>query len=64
MTSRERQLMACLILRAYLKTTYRGLLDLLAGHSRLRITLGLEEKLLHFTTLQKFSARSEVLENS
>lgn len=58
----QRQLMACLILRAYLKTTYRGLLDLLAGHSRLRATLGLEEKLPHFTTLQKFSARSEVLE--
>ncbi len=56
--------MACLILRACLKTTYRGLLDLLAGHSRLRITLGLEEKLPHFTTLQKSSARSEVLENS
>jgi hypothetical protein len=58
----QRQLMACLILRAYLKTTYRGLLDILAGHSRLRVVLGLEEKLPHFTTLQKFSARSEVLE--
>ena len=58
----QRQLMACLILRAYLKTTYRGLLDILAGHSGLRGVLGLEEKLPHFTTLQKFSARSEVLE--
>ena len=57
----QRQLMACLILRAYLKTTYRGLLDILAGHNRLRTVLGLEEKLPHFTTLQKFSARSEVL---
>lgn len=58
----QRQLMACLILRAYLKTTYRGLLDILAGHGRLRAALGLEEKLPHFTTLQKFSSRSEVLE--
>jgi hypothetical protein len=41
----QRQLMACLILRAYLKTTYRGLLDILAGHSGLRGVLGLEEKL-------------------
>jgi hypothetical protein len=58
----QRQLMACLILRAYLKTTYRGLLDILAGHGRLRTALGLEGKLPHFTTLQKFSSRSEVLE--
>lgn len=58
----QRQLMSCLILRAYLKTTYRGLLEILAGHGRLRAVLGMEEKLPHFTTLQKFSARSRVLE--
>lgn len=58
----QRQLMSCLILRAYLKTTYRGLLEILAGHERLRVILGMEEKLPHFTTLQKFSARSRVLE--
>ncbi|SRR5579862_1105200 len=57
----QKQLMACLILRAYLKTTYRGLVDLLGGHARLREALGMEEKLPHYTTLQKFSARSEVL---
>jgi hypothetical protein len=58
----QRQLMACLILRAYLKTTYRGLLDILSGNGSLRACLGLEEKKLpHFTTLQKFSARSEVI---
>jgi hypothetical protein len=58
----QRQLMACLILRAYLKTTYRGLLDILSGNASLRACLGLEEKKLpHFTTLQKFSARSEVI---
>ena len=58
----QRQLMSCLILRAYLKTTYRGLLEILAGHGRLRAVLGMEEKLPHCTTLQKFSARSRVLE--
>jgi len=57
----QRQLMACLILRVYLKTTYRGVLDLLAASPTLRQRLGLDEKLPHFTTLQKFSARSQVL---
>ena len=56
----QRQLMSCLVLRAYLKTTYRGVLELLEGNVRLRRCLGLEEKLPHYTTLQKFSARSEV----
>lgn len=58
----QRQLMACLILRAYLKTTYRGLLDLLATSEILRRALGLEDKLPHFTTLQKFAGRAQVLE--
>lgn len=58
---RQNQLMACLILRAYLKTTYRGLVDFLSGHAGLRSTLGMESKLPHYTTLQKFSARSEVM---
>lgn len=58
----QRQLMACLILRAYLKTTYRGLVDFLSGHEGLRRTLGMEGKLPHYTTLQKFSTRSKVLE--
>ena len=57
----QRQLMSCLILRAYLKTTYRGVLDVLAASASLRQCLGLEDKLPHFTTLQKFSARSQVL---
>lgn len=56
----QRQLMSCLILRIYLKTTYRGLLEILAGNGRLRAVLGLQEKLPHYTTLQKFSARSQV----
>jgi hypothetical protein len=58
----QRQLLSCLVLRAYLKTTYRGLVEVLAVSSRLRRSLGLEEKLPHYTTLQKFSARSKVLE--
>lgn len=57
----QNQLMACLILRAYLKTTYRGLTDFLQGHQSLRQALGMEDKLPHYTTLQKFSARSNVL---
>jgi len=57
----QRQLMSCLVLRAYLKTTYRGLVDVLAASASLRRCLGLGEKLPHYTTLQKFSARSQVL---
>jgi hypothetical protein len=57
----QRQLMSCLILRAYLKTTYRGVVDLLAASTSLRRCLGMEAKLPHYTTLQKFSARSQVL---
>ncbi len=57
----QRQLMACLILWAYLKTTYRGVLELLAISPNLREALGLQDKLPHYTTLQKFSARSQVL---
>ncbi len=57
----QRQLMSCLVLRAYLKTTYRGVLEVLADSEVLRREMGLEHKLPHFTTLQKFSGRSEVL---
>jgi hypothetical protein len=57
----QRQLMTCLILRAYLKTTYRGVVDLLAASSNLRERIGLTGKLPHFTALQKFSGRSQVL---
>jgi hypothetical protein len=58
----QRQLMSCLILRAYLKTTYRGVLEILAVSQRLKQCLGLEERLPHFTTLYKFSQRSKVVE--
>jgi hypothetical protein len=53
--------MACLVLKVYLKTSYRGVVDFLEGHSGLRKVLGLEARLPHYTCLQKFSARSEVL---
>jgi hypothetical protein len=56
----QRQLMACLILRAYLKTTYRGLVEILETSQKLRETLGMEEKLPHYSTLAKFSARRSV----
>lgn len=58
----QRQLMSCLILRAYLKTTYRGLVDILAASTTLRQELGLQHKLPHYTTLQKFGSRSRVVE--
>jgi hypothetical protein len=58
----QRQLMSCLILKAYLKTTYRGVLEVLATSEVLRQRLGLGDKLPHYTTLQKFSARSQVQE--
>ena len=57
----QRQLMSCLVLRAYLKTTYRGVVDVLATSASLRQCLGLGDKLPHYTTLQKFSARSQVV---
>jgi hypothetical protein len=57
----QRQLMACRILRADLKTTYRGGLELLSVSPNLRGALGMQDKLPHYTTLQKFSARSQVL---
>lgn len=58
----QRQLMTCLVLRAYLKTTYRGVLEFLAVSQTLRECLGFGDKLPHFTTLQKFSRRSKVVE--
>ena len=58
----QRQLMACLILKTYLKTTYRGVLEVLATSEVLRQRLGLGDKLPHYTTLQKFSARAQVQE--
>src|SRR5271155_1223146 len=58
----QRQLMACLIVRAYTKTTYRGVIEFLSVSPSVCQVLGLQDQLPHYTTLQKFSARSKVLE--
>jgi hypothetical protein len=50
------QLFACLVLKTFLKTDYRGLAAHLAEHSDLRAVLGLEI-VPHFTTPQKASRR-------
>lgn len=55
------QLMTCLILRAYLKTTYRGILEILQTSDSLRSCLGLES-LPHYSTLKKFADRAVVSE--
>ena len=53
--------MACLILKTYKKTTYRGVMDELECSAELRQALGMT-KVPHWTTLQKFAARSNVRE--
>lgn len=50
------QLFACLVLKTFLKTDYRGLASHLVDHSDLRVTLGLRT-VPHFTTLHKASKR-------
>jgi hypothetical protein len=50
------QLFACLVLKTFLKTDYRGLVAHLADHSDLRDALGLAT-VPHFTTPQKASRR-------
>ena len=56
------QLMACLIVKTYMKRTYRETVELLQVSDGLRGALGLEEKLPHWTTLQKFAQRANVAE--
>lgn len=60
-TFTQEQLLACLILKAYLKTTYRGVIEILDASDALRKRLGLE-RLPHYSTLKKFADRSSVLE--
>ena len=50
------QLFACLVLKTFLKTDYRGVAVHLSEHSDLRAVIGLEV-VPHFTTLQKASRR-------
>ena len=58
----QSQLMACLVLRAYLKTTYRGIIDLLGVSEELRSRLGLKHFLtiLRSTTLPIAQIRCEL----
>ena len=57
----QHQLMACLILRTYLKTTYRGVIEFLAVSSELREAIGLD-KLPNYSTLKKFADRPGVMD--
>jgi len=50
------QLFACLVLKTFFKTDYRGIAEQLHDLSDLRRTLGLE-RVPHFTTLQKAAQR-------
>jgi len=50
------QLFACLVLKTFLKTDYRGLASHLTDHSDVRLRLGLRT-VPHFTTLHKASTR-------
>ena len=54
----QAQLTACLILRAYLKTTYRGVIDVLDASEKLQECLGLKS-LPHYSTLKRFADRSD-----
>jgi hypothetical protein len=60
-TFTQPQLMTCLILRAYLKTTYRGVIDVLGASDKLQETIGLT-KLPNYSTLKYFADRSGILE--
>lgn len=57
----QAQLMACLVLRAYLKTTYRGVIEILETSEQLREKLGLRQ-LPHYSTLKYFADRAGTLE--
>ena len=56
----QSQLMTCLILRAYLKTTYRGVIEFLETSEALKKCLGLK-RLPHYSTLKYFENRSDTL---
>ena len=52
----QHQLFACLVLKAFFRTDYRGVVAMLAEWSDLREAIGLDE-VPHYTTLQKTAAR-------
>lgn len=53
----QSQLLTCLVLRAYLKTTYRGVVEVLSVSDRLRRCLRLKG-LPHYSTLKRFADRA------
>ena len=55
-TFTQPQLLACLVLKKFFRTDYRGIAAIIRDHSDLRQILGLA-KAPHFTTLQKASVR-------
>ncbi|QDU42451.1 hypothetical protein Mal52_11180 [Symmachiella dynata] len=57
----QSQLLTILILKAYLKTTYRGIIDILGASDQLRERMELT-RLPHYSTLKYFADRSHVLE--
>jgi len=48
--------------RAYLKTTYRGVSEILETSEQLRTELGMKEKMPHYSTMAMFCERSAVME--
>ena len=54
--------MACLVMRVYTKTVYRGTIESLSLSPSVLQVPGVQGQLPHDTTIQKFSARSKVLE--
>jgi hypothetical protein len=56
----QAQLMTCLVLRAYLKTTYRGIIEILETSDGLRQRMGIEQ-LPHYSTLKKLADRGDTL---
>jgi hypothetical protein len=54
----QAQLMSCLVLRAYLKQSYRGIVDVLDASDQMRGALGLERKVPAHTTLKEFEKRA------
>lgn len=55
-TYTQPQLLACMVLRAYLKQTYRGIVEVLESSDALRAALGLNQVPAH-TTLKEFADR-------
>lgn len=56
-TYTQPQLLACLVLRAYVKQTYRGIVELLEASDALRAALGLSARVPAHTTLKEFADR-------